>query len=59
EADDVRSAEIIAIREVRRLTKDQQRAFFALQNVEGRKCTPVLGIVMTNMLPLGVSNSGG
>ncbi|KAI9766958.1 MAG: hypothetical protein M1839_004666 [Geoglossum umbratile] len=57
--EDMVSAETIALREVRSLTKDQQRAFFALQNVQGRKCTPVLGIVTTNMLPLGASDSGG
>jgi hypothetical protein len=52
-------AEIIALREVKGLTRDQQRAFLALQNVQGRKCTPILGTVKTNMLPLGDSNSGG
>lgn len=57
--EDISSAEIIVLREVKSLTKDQQRAFFALQNGQGRKCTPVLGIVITNMLPLGVSDSGG
>lgn len=57
--EDIGSAEITVLREVRSLTKDQQRAFFALQNSQGRKCTPVLGIVITNMLPLGVSNNGG
>jgi hypothetical protein len=58
--EDIGSAEIIVLREVKSLTKDQQRAFFALQNVQGRnKCTPVLGIAITNMLPLGGSNNGG
>ena len=38
--------------------KNQQRATFALQNVQGRKCTPVLGNVITSLLPLGASNSG-
>lgn len=57
--EDIGSAEIIVLREVKSLTKDQQRAFLALQNVQGRKCTPILGIVITNMLPLGSSNSGG
>ncbi|CZR67380.1 uncharacterized protein PAC_17279 [Phialocephala subalpina] len=57
--EDIASAEIIALREVKSLTRDQQRAFLALQNVQGRKCTPILGTVMTNMLPLGDSNSGG
>lgn len=56
---DISSAETIVLREVKNFTKDQQRAFFALQNVQGRRCTPVLGIVMTNILPLGASNSGG
>ena len=58
--EDIGSAEITVLREVKSLTKDQQRAFFALQNVQGRnKCTPVLGIAITNMLPLGASDSGG
>jgi hypothetical protein len=58
-SENIGSAEIMVLREVRSLTKDQQRAFFALQNVQGRKCTPILGIAITNMLPLGASNSGG
>lgn len=57
--EDMVSAETIALREVRSLTKDQQRAFFALQNVRGRNCTPVLGIVVTNVLSLGTSDGGG
>ncbi|KAE9367180.1 SET domain-containing protein [Stipitochalara longipes BDJ] len=57
--EDISSAEIIVLREVKSLTKEQQLAFFALQNVQGRKCTPELGIVITNMLPLGESNGGG
>ncbi|RDW68634.1 hypothetical protein BP5796_09291 [Coleophoma crateriformis] len=58
-AEDIGSAEITVLREVRSLTKDQQRAFFGLQNSKGRKYNPVLGIVITNMLPLGESNDGG
>ncbi|RDW64626.1 hypothetical protein BP6252_10277 [Coleophoma cylindrospora] len=58
-AEDIGSAEITVLREVRSLTKDQQRAFFALQNTKGRKCSPILGIAITNMLPLGASNNGG
>jgi hypothetical protein len=59
-SEDISSAEIIVLQEVKSLTKDQQRAFFALQNVQRRnKCSPVLGIAITNMLPLGASNSGG
>jgi hypothetical protein len=57
--EDTGSAEIIVLREVKSLTKDQQRAFFTLQNSQGRKFSPVLGIVSTNALPLGVSNNGG
>jgi hypothetical protein len=56
---DIGSTEIIVLQEVKSLTKDQQRAFFALQNVQGHKCTPILGIAITNMLPLSASNSGG
>ncbi|KAI9764032.1 MAG: hypothetical protein M1840_008908 [Geoglossum simile] len=58
-AEDIGSAESIVLREVKSLTKDQQRAFLALRNVQGRKCTPLLGIVITNILPLGGSDSGG
>ena len=58
-AEDTGSAEITVLREVRSLTKDQQRAFFALLNSKGRKYNPVLGIVITNILPLGGSNNGG
>lgn len=57
--EDIGSAESIVLREVRNLTRDQQRAFLALQNAQGRKCTPLLGIVITNMLPLGGGDSGG
>jgi len=57
--DDISSAEAIVLQEVKSLTKDQLRAFFKLQNVQGPRCTPVLGIVTTNVLPLGKSNSGG
>lgn len=57
--EDISSAEIIILRSVKSLTKDQQRAFLALRNAQGHKCTPVLGIAITNMLPLGGSNSGG
>lgn len=56
-AEDIGSAEILVLREVKSLTKCQQRAFFALQNVQGRKCSPILGIVITNILPLSRSNS--
>ena len=56
--EDVGSAEITVLREVRSLTKDQQRAF-ALQNSKEREYSPVLGIVITNMLTLGGSNDGG
>jgi hypothetical protein len=56
---DIGSVEIMVLREVKSLMKDQQRAFFALQNVQGRKYTPILGVAITNMLPLGASNSGG
>ena len=56
-ADDISSAEIIVLRQVKSLVRDQQRAFLALQNVQGRKCSPILGIVITNMLPLSGSNS--
>ena len=58
-AEDIGSAEITVLREVRSLTKDQQRAFFALLNSKGRKYNPILGIVTTNILPLGGSNNGG
>jgi hypothetical protein len=58
-AEDTGSAEITVLREVRSLTRDQQRAFFALLNSKGRKYNPVLGIVISNMLPLGGSNNGG
>ena len=54
----VRSGESIVLREVRNLSRDQQRAFFALQNVHGRKYNPLLGIVKTNMLPLTGNNDG-
>jgi hypothetical protein len=56
---DTQSAETIVLREIKRLTRDQQRAYFALQNVQGRKCTPVLGIAIMNVLPLGDSDIRG
>lgn len=58
-SNNISSAEIMVLQEVKSLTKDQQRAFFSLQNAQGRKYSPILGIVTTNMLPLGGSNSDG
>ncbi|KAF7546917.1 hypothetical protein G7Z17_g8094 [Cylindrodendrum hubeiense] len=55
---DVDSAESIVLRQVRSLSREQQRAFFALQNVHGRRYSPLLGIVQTNMLPLAGNDSG-
>jgi len=57
--EDVGSAESIVLREVKSLTRDQQRAFLALQNVKGRRYSPFLGIAQTNMLPLGADDSSG
>ncbi|KAF2137363.1 uncharacterized protein K452DRAFT_110241 [Aplosporella prunicola CBS 121167] len=38
---------------LRRLTKDEQRAFFALHNAYTRAHKPIIGITKTNALPLG------
>ncbi|KAI5862087.1 hypothetical protein GGS23DRAFT_104379 [Durotheca rogersii] len=45
-------AEAVVVREVKTLSRCQQREFFSLRNVHRHKCNPFLGIVQTNMLPL-------
>ncbi len=58
--EDISSAENIILREVRSVTRGQQRAFLALQNAQRCRYGPLLGIVKTNMLPLGgTSDSSG
>ncbi len=56
--EDVRFAESAVLREVKGLSRDQQRAFFALQNAYGRRYSPLLGIAKTNMLPLSGNDDG-
>ncbi|KAK4176680.1 set domain-containing 5 [Triangularia setosa] len=45
--------EALIIKELKRLDKDQQRAYFALHNAHGTDHSPFLGIARTNVLPLG------
>jgi hypothetical protein len=45
--------ERIIIKDVESLSKDQQRAFFALHNAYRKSHSPSLGIARTNVLPLG------
>jgi hypothetical protein len=56
--EDVQVAESFCLQEVKRLSKDQQRAFLALQNVHGRRYSPFLGVMRTNMLPLSDDDEG-
>ncbi|KAK4195983.1 SET domain-containing protein [Triangularia verruculosa] len=51
---DEKAAEAHIISQLRQLSKDQQRAFFALHNAHETKTgRPFLGISITNALPLG------
>src|SRR5450755_4255597 len=53
------SVESIVIKELECLSRDQQRAFFALPNAYGSSHSPFLGIARTNVLPLGSGASEG
>lgn len=53
------SVESIVIKELKSLSRDQQRAFFALPNAYGSSHSPFLGIARTNVLPLGSGASEG
>jgi hypothetical protein len=50
---DTQTVEGIVIKELKSLSKDQQRAFFSLHNTHGSSYSPFLGIAKTNVLPLG------
>ena len=52
-ATDTRAVEGVIIKELKSLTRDQQRAFFSLHNAYGSSHSPFLGIARTNVLPLG------
>jgi hypothetical protein len=52
-ATNTRSLESIIIKELISLSRNQQRAFFALHNAYGRSHSSFLGISRTNVLPLG------
>ncbi|CAK7205239.1 hypothetical protein SEUCBS139899_008006 [Sporothrix eucalyptigena] len=62
-------AEAVILRAVRSLTRDQQRAFFSLHNSKVNEnkfdpffmapISPILGIFMTNALPVGEDGDGG
>jgi hypothetical protein len=47
------------IKELKRLNKTHQRAFFSLHNAYGRDNSPFLGIARTNALPLGCGAGEG
>jgi hypothetical protein len=51
--------ERIIIKELESLSKDQQRAFFALHNAYGSSHIPPLSIARTNVLPLGSGSPEG
>ena len=52
-ATDTQAVEGVIIKELRSLSRDQQRAFFSLHNAHGSSYSPFLGIAKTNVLPLG------
>ncbi|KAI5867870.1 hypothetical protein GGS23DRAFT_550441 [Durotheca rogersii] len=56
---DMQTVERIVMEQLRRLNKDQQRAFFALRNSHGSSLKPPVGIVRTNALALGTDASRG
>lgn len=56
---DIEALERIVANEVNRLDNDQQRTFFDLTNIYGNTHSQSLGIVRTNVLPLGSSASSG
>ena len=50
---DLQALSNIIVKQSRTLSREQQRAFFELYNAHGRRHNPPLGIIRTNVLPLG------
>ncbi|KAI0836987.1 SET domain-containing protein [Hypoxylon sp. FL0890] len=55
---DIRQVERVIVEQIRLLSKEQQRAFFALHNAHPGRHSPFLGIARTNVLPLGPNSRG-
>ncbi|KAK2740717.1 hypothetical protein FQN55_008771 [Onygenales sp. PD_40] len=47
------------LKELKGLTKEQQRSFFDLANAHTGKCSPVVGTIKTNAMPFGARGSVG
>ena len=58
-ATDTRIVSDLIIKELKGLTREEQRAFFSLHNAHGSSQSPFLGIARTNVLPLGSGASEG
>jgi hypothetical protein len=55
----LQNTESVIIKRLKSLDKDQQRAFLSLHNAHGGKYSDFLGIVKTNMMPLGADSPTG
>ncbi|KAK3669538.1 hypothetical protein LTR78_010592 [Recurvomyces mirabilis] len=58
-ASDLQAVSSIIVKQLRTLSRDQQTAFFELHNAHGKRHDPPLGIMKTNVPPLGSDSYEG